>query len=120
MPNPSDSEREREFGMRGASLEETWSRGTDLANGELRTAATGKKTGDGPIRGFRSYMLEYPPARQDPDRRPRGGVRLMKRFYVLGLGACLTVTAGGWRSTGAAPQDAPPLERPAAAAPDRP
>src|SRR4051812_21807156 len=44
----------------------------------------------------------------------------MKRFLVLGLGACLTLVAGAWRSSEAAPQEAPPPERPAAQAPDQP
>ena len=44
----------------------------------------------------------------------------MNRFFVFGVGACVTLTAGGWRSTEAAQQDAPPLEQPAVVAPALP
>ncbi|MCA1685377.1 MAG: hypothetical protein LC745_05225, partial [Planctomycetia bacterium] len=44
----------------------------------------------------------------------------MNRFFVFGVGACVTLTAGGWRSSEAAQQDAPPLEQPAVVAPAQP
>src|ERR1700682_2937689 len=65
-----------------------------------------------------SFGISLPDGRGND--RTRGVVLPMNRFFVLGVGACVTLTAGGWRSTEAAQQDAPPLEPPAVVAPDRP